>query len=291
MRTRRVLTPLLALLAVVPVAAGLPGNSTLLAILGIGFLIFIHEWGHFAACRLTGTRTETFSIGFGPRLFGWERDREGARRFTVGARQLDPEDHAMDFRISAIPLGGYVKMAGELPGDPGTGADDEFPQKTATQRAFIISAGVIMNLITAFVFYALTYGLGRTTPAPVIGAVQGGGPAWEAGLRPGDRVLDVDGESIETNVDLLIESAVAAGDTPARLEVVRDGTRLPPIEVQARHDADEGRMRMGFRPGLGLRVGEGDHALVLGADTPATVQGVPVHGGLEAHGRIEAALG
>ena len=138
----RVLSSCAAVAVATPLALSFPGGSMILAILGIGFLIFIHEWGHYAACRLTGTRTETFAIGFGPRLFGWEKDRDGKRRFTVGERQLDPEDHAMDFRISAIPLGGYVKMAGEIPGEASTGAPDEFPQKTASQRAFIISAGI-----------------------------------------------------------------------------------------------------------------------------------------------------
>lgn len=290
MRTRRVLTPLLALAAITPVAAALPGNSIVLAILGIGSLIFIHEWGHFAACRLTGTRTETFSIGFGPRLFGWEKDRDGKRRFTVGARQLDPDDHAMDFRVAAVPLGGYVKMAGELPGEPGTGAADEFPQKTASQRAFIISAGVIMNVLTALVFYGVAYGFGRASPPPVVGLVTPGGPAWEAGLTAGDRVVSVSGESVETNVDLLIESAVASRGERSTVVVQRDGGQHVPIEIQARHDDDEGRMRMGFALGFGLTVGHGDDALVLAADTPATVEGLPVRGGLEAWTRIQALL-
>src|SRR5687767_1959091 len=95
------------------------------AILGIGFLIFIHEYGHYTACRLTGTRVETFSIGFGPRLFGWERPRGGKRVFTVGKRRLSADDRAMDFRVSVVPLGGYVKMAGENPGMERTGAPDE----------------------------------------------------------------------------------------------------------------------------------------------------------------------
>src|SRR6187200_2920936 len=88
--------------------------SILLAILGLGFLIFVHELGHFLACRFTGTRVETFAIGFGPRLFGWERPAGGRRQLTVGPRVHDPATGAMDVRIAAIPLGGYVKMAGEI---------------------------------------------------------------------------------------------------------------------------------------------------------------------------------
>ena len=80
-------------------------GGILWAILGIGFLIFVHEYGHYSACRLTGTRVDTFSIGFGPRLFGWERSRAGERTFTWGRRRLDPDAHAMDFRVALIPLG------------------------------------------------------------------------------------------------------------------------------------------------------------------------------------------
>ena len=105
-------------LTVPPVLAS--GGSVALAILGIGFLIFVHELGHYLACRLTKTRVETFSIGFGTRLFGWENRPGEPKRFTVGRRRLDPADHAMDFRVALFPLGGYVKMAGETPGEERT---------------------------------------------------------------------------------------------------------------------------------------------------------------------------
>ncbi|MCB9825564.1 MAG: site-2 protease family protein [Planctomycetes bacterium] len=285
----RVLSSCAAVAVATPLALSFPGGSMILAILGIGFLIFIHEWGHYAACRLTGTRTETFAIGFGPRLFGWEKDRDGKRRFTVGERQLDPEDHAMDFRISAIPLGGYVKMAGEIPGEASTGAPDEFPQKTASQRAFIISAGVIMNIITAVVFYALTYGLGRPTPPPVIAMVEPGGGAWEAGLQAGDRVESIDGNTLESDIDLLMQAALATHE-PAHVVYLRDGERRE-TNVQARHDPEHGRMRMGFSPAqISLVLGKGDGAITLGPAEKATVGGVPVVGAREALQRIQELL-
>jgi regulator of sigma E protease len=142
------------------------------AILGIGFLIFIHELGHFLACRLTGTRVETFSIGFGPRLFGWERIGE-IRRFTVGPRTTLPSE-GVDVRIAAIPLGGYVKMAGELGGDGSPGKSDvarrppqpdELPAKPFLSRAFIIVAGVLMNFLAAIALFAIAYGSGPSRPS------------------------------------------------------------------------------------------------------------------------------
>ncbi len=313
MRTRRVLTPLVAVAALTPLAISLPGGSMLLAILGIGFLIFVHEWGHFAACRLTGTRTETFAIGFGPRLFGWEKDRDGKRRFTVGQRQLDPDDHAMDFRISAIPLGGYVKMAGELPGEESaTGAPDEFPQKSAAQRAFIISAGVFMNLVTAIVLYGLTYTAGRSVGPAVVGTVEAGGAAWQAGIQAGDRVVSINGKRIENDIDLLMESALSSKSEPARVVVLRDG-REHEFRVQARHDPEHGRMRMHFSvAGVHLALGRGDGdlsiggrspethrervlgkghgVLTIGADRSVTIDGVEVRGARAAQERIERRL-
>ena len=288
MRTRSILTA--CLVATLPLAAGLPGGSMILAILGIGFLIFIHEWGHFAACRLTDTRTETFSIGFGPRLFGWEKDREGKRRFTTGARQLDPDDHAMDFRIAAIPLGGYVKMAGEIPGESTTGAPDEFPQKTAGQRAFIISAGVIMNLITAIVFYSLTYAMGKSTEPPIAGTVPAGSAAWAAGIQPGDQILNIDGNPIENVVDLLTEGALAPKDRAVPVHVRRDGEDLAPIDVLARFSEADGRMRLGIgaSPKTSIKTGETELHLAPGATV--TVNGIPARSASEATDLIYAAF-
>src|SRR5439155_10082852 len=112
------LTPALSSLAIL----GGSGMNLVVAILGIGFLIFVHELGHFLACRITGTRVETFSIGFGKRLFGWETIG-GKRRLTVGPRRTLPSE-ALDVRVALIPLGGYVKMAGELGGDGSPGKAD-----------------------------------------------------------------------------------------------------------------------------------------------------------------------
>ena len=158
-----------------PLAAA---SDYVLPILGIAFLIFIHELGHYLACRLTKTRVETFSIGFGTRLFGWESRPDEPRRFTVGRRRLDPAENAMDFRVALVPLGGYVKMAGENPGEDRSGADDEFPSKPMWARVFIISAGVIMNALTAWLFYFIAFSGPILQKPAILGMVS---PGW-AGL-------------------------------------------------------------------------------------------------------------
>src|SRR5512134_3603740 len=165
-------------------AAAQPGNemaTDLLLKIGsiallLGGLIFVHELGHFIAAKLLGVKVVRFSIGFGPRLFG----------FTRGETE---------YRIAALPLGGYVKMAGDDPteelaeGDRGRG----FLEQSPGRRFVIAAAGPAMNLVFPVVLYlaiALAQN-GEPTPGPVIGTVSPGSPAAMAGLLPGDRLLSV----------------------------------------------------------------------------------------------------
>src|SRR5919201_5690833 len=120
--------------------------TTILAfIFVIGVLVFVHELGHFVAARRIGVRVLTFSLGFGPKLVG----------FTRG----DTE-----YCISAIPLGGYVKMAGENPDDPRTGRPDEFLSKTKWERFQILIMGPVMNIILAVVVMAVVLAQGADVP-------------------------------------------------------------------------------------------------------------------------------
>src|SRR5262245_14141247 len=95
----------------------------LVAALGIGLVVFVHELGHFIVAKRCRVRVEIFSLGFGPRLFGWVRGDT-------------------DYRVSLVPIGGYVKMAGDHPGEDLEGSDEELPQKSVAQRFAIFSAGV-----------------------------------------------------------------------------------------------------------------------------------------------------
>ena len=154
------------------------GLHMLAVVAGIGFLIFIHELGHFLVAKRMGVRVERFSLGFGPTI--------------VGFRRGDTE-----YVLSWIPLGGYVKMAGENPGDPRAGAPDEFTSKPVWRRALIAVAGIAMNSVTALTAFVLAFQLGVEALSPVVGGTEAGWPAWEAGVREGDTL-------------------VAIGDTPLR---------------------------------------------------------------------------
>ncbi len=183
--------------------------TTLLAFLFVlGVLVFIHELGHFLLARYNGVRVLTFSLGFGPKILKFQRG--------------DTE-----YCVSIIPLGGYVKMAGENPDDPKTGADDEFLSKSKWQRFQILIAGPAMNLILAVVLLAVVLMQGADVLAyldrpAVVGAVQEGSPAERAGIRPGDTIVKLGTADIRTWEHL--DMAVAARpEREVEAVVMRDG--------------------------------------------------------------------
>jgi regulator of sigma E protease len=283
--------PLLLLLVLgAPIVAALPGGSMIQAILGIGFLIFIHEWGHYIACVLTGTKTEAFSVGFGPRLFGWERDPEGKRRFTVGARQLDPEDGSMDFRIAAVPLGGYVKMAGgEIIGNSSSTDPGHFVNKSASARIFIVCAGVIMNFVTAFAFYTLVYANGKPHIPPVVGLVTPGGPAWTAGMQPGDRIVEMDGDRMRTFYDVRIASVFGDSDVSMPVKLDRGGKEVS-VSLRPSYLEDLGMQAILLEPSYELVLGQGDREIRIGRQTEAVIGGERILGGHAAARALERLL-
>jgi regulator of sigma E protease len=152
----------------------------------LGLLVFIHELGHFLAAKYFRVRVEVFSLGFGPRLFGFRRGDT-------------------DYRLSPIPLGGYVRMVGEFPGDTPDGAADPgaLTSKPRWQRMIILLAGPAMNIALAIVLWwaLFVYGmeaLDIPDGPPVVEKVEAGSPAERAGLQPGDALLALDGESIRS---------------------------------------------------------------------------------------------
>ena len=201
--------------------------TTILAFLFVlGVLVFVHELGHFLAARRIGVRVLTFSLGFGPKL--------------VSTRRGDTE-----YAISAIPLGGYVKMAGETMEDPRSGAPDEFLSKTKWQRFQVLIMGPLMNIVLAVVVMAVVLAQGAEVPAyhdqpPVIGSVKAGSPAEKAGLRRGDRVLTV----ADTRVETWDKFDLEIGTRPNReieLSYLRDGnTRSATLRTSA-----EGKFEVG----------------------------------------------
>jgi len=174
-------------------------GSVLFAGLGIGLLIFIHELGHFLAARLAGVRVEVFSLGFGPRLggFRWQ---------------------GTDFRLSLVPFGGFVMVAGQDPSDRRFPPRECLYAKSVGQRMLFWSGGVLMNALFALIVFPLAFRAGVPMLAPVVGAVQKGGAAWEAELQPGDRILAVQGKKVFAFENLSTEIALH-GQKSIQLEV------------------------------------------------------------------------
>jgi regulator of sigma E protease len=156
----------------------------------LGVLVFVHELGHFLLARWHGVRVLTFSLGFGPKLLSFRRG--------------DTE-----YCLSAIPLGGYVKMAGENPEDQPQGAADEFLSKSKWQRFQILLAGPAMNMILAVLLLAVVLSQGDRVLAflsrpAVIGVVQAGSAAERGGMLAGDQVIRINGREVSTWEDLEI---------------------------------------------------------------------------------------
>ncbi len=155
--------------------------NIIIAILSLGFIILWHELGHFLAAKRVGIRVEKFSIGFGPELIGFTR---GETRYC----------------LSVLPFGGFVKMPGENPEDDTSGTPDEFSSASVEKRIFVAAAGPVMNIILGVFIFGLVYILGVTVPrssqTTEIGYVLPEYPAAIAGIRPGDKLLAIDGRRV-----------------------------------------------------------------------------------------------
>ena len=213
---------------------------------GVSFLfiltviVFFHELGHYAVARANGVRVEVFSIGFGPELFGWN-SKSGTR-----------------WKVSLLPLGGYVKMFGETM----SGAGDEeaaelteeeksvsFNQKRLGQRAAIVVAGPLANFLLAIVVLSVLFATdGQPFTPPVAGVIQPGSAAEAAGMKAGDRFVMVDGQAIERFEDVQVIVRMAPG-RELIIVVHRDGREITLKAVPKHHTVVD---RFGNETKMGL---------------------------------------
>src|ERR671919_377767 len=203
----------------------------------LSVVVFAHELGHYLVARWNGVRIEVFSIGFGPELFG-RTDRAGTR-----------------WKVSALPLGGYVKMHGDADATSSTidlsarPDPDSFPAKNVWQRMAIVVAGPMANFVFAVVALALLFAtVGRPFTPAEVGEVQPDSPAAVAGLMPGDRILAVNGEPIESFEQLQIVVRDHPGE-PLTFTIERAGETLD-VQVTPRVTEIEDRFGNIHRIGL-----------------------------------------
>ena len=174
----------------------------------LGIIIFVHEGGHLLVAKAFDVRVLAFSLGFGKRLFGFKRGET-------------------DYRVSLVPLGGYVRLGGE---DPDELSDDprEFLNKPRWQRILVYLAGPAMNVVLSIAIMAALFVTGTSVSIdpgslePVVGSVVDGSPAAAVGIEPGDRIVAIGGEEVETWQDINMAIVVAPGK-PVKLTYERDG--------------------------------------------------------------------
>ncbi|GHC92624.1 putative zinc metalloprotease [Novosphingobium pokkalii] len=200
-------------------------------VLVLGPLVFLHELGHYLVGRWCGVKADVFSIGFGRELVGWT-DKRGTR-----------------WKLSLLPLGGYVQFAGDMSPTskpsaewlalPAAERNRTFQAKALWQRALIVLAGPVTNLLVALVILSgFTMAYGKLVVPPVVGVVQPGSVAEKAGIRVGDRIVALRGGAVDTFLDVKRLVAEHPGE-PLGLVVERDGKRQAlPVVAALRSDAD-----------------------------------------------------
>jgi regulator of sigma E protease len=231
----------------------------------LGVLVFVHELGHFLAAKRVGIRVLKFQLGFNPTIISFRR---GDTEYGIGA----------------LPLGGYVKMAGESPEEPRSGRSDEFLSKTKWQRFQVLIMGPVMNLLLALIVTAVVLYKGAEVPIyedqpPVIGAIAAGSPAEKAGIQIGDRMTSVAGHRVDTWKDFLL----TVGTRPNReiaIGLIRGGAPMtlqvtPTPAADSRFEIGDVGVFPDVHPRVpGVNRGEpGDRAGIKPGDVIAAVNG------------------
>jgi regulator of sigma E protease len=176
----------------------------------IGVLVFIHEFGHFIVAKWLGVKVEKFSLGFGPKIVGFKRRNDGT-----------------EYLISLLPLGGYVKLKGENPGEELKNDPSEFTSRKVGDRFKIVVAGPVMNLILAFLLFPLVFMIGVQVPqylkdAPIIGWIEEASPAAKADFEVGDLIKSIDGATIK-NWEELQNTILTHPEKDLRVSFLRAG--------------------------------------------------------------------
>ncbi|MGE3107472.1 MAG: site-2 protease family protein [Phycisphaerales bacterium] len=253
----------------------------LLVVIGFSLIIIIHELGHFLAARWAGIRVLAFAVGFGPALvsyrkgLGWRRgSSEVEYKKLVAAAEHSSSAFGVpaaagrisptEYRLNALPFGGYVKMLGQDDADATARSDepDGYQACKVWKRMVVISAGVVMNVILAGVLFVIVFMAGLKIEAPRIGYVAPDFPAGRAvavnaselgvkepGLRPGDLVLSIDGKKPANFTDLFLASAMASPGRAIRLQVQRKGVGQPLVfNIVPKRDETSKMLQLGIGP-------------------------------------------
>jgi regulator of sigma E protease len=236
---------------------------------GLGFVIFLHELGHFLLAKWNGVKVEKFSIGFGPTILGFKKGET-------------------EYVLAVIPLGGFVKMLGEGPEEEAAKSSDPraYPNKTVGARMAIISAGVIMNLILGLGCFVYAYQRGMDEVPTKIGAVVPGSPAFEAGIRAGDEIVAMDGRRDLNFSNLQLKVRLSGQGQVVHFELKRPGQDSTiPLDIEPRRAATADVPGIGIQPGSSITLALPPYRAPAGLTEPVKTPTA----GLEVGDRVVAA--
>ncbi|MBL1154687.1 MAG: RIP metalloprotease RseP [Ignavibacteriota bacterium] len=257
-------------------------------VITIGILVFIHEFGHFAAAKLSGMRADVFAIGFGKRLFGWNR-KTG---FTFGElpKDFDGEGHT-DYRLSLLPLGGYVKIAGMIDESMDTDFVEKEPQpyefraKPVWAKIFVITAGVLMNLFLAWIiFWGANFFQGKPiTPTTTIAFVEDGSPAQLSGFVAGDKILSINGKQVNNWEELRAQIFINTLGENLNVTLERNGA-IKNLSIERKLIPDDESKSLyllpqGIKPGIGdvLKDSPAEKSGLKPGDIMLSLNGIPLY--------------
>jgi len=230
--------------------------------LGLGFVIFIHELGHFLLAKWNGVKVEKFSIGFGPTLASFRRGV--GLRIGQGSRPPGPGDPPTygetEYILAALPLGGYVKMLGESTEDTPEGVEKStdpraYNNKPVFGRMGIITAGVIMNVILGIACFALVHGQGIEAQPARVGGVLPGSPAYKAGLRAGDEIVAIDGRRDVIYNQLIQRVSLSKEGEKVQFTIRRPGSdKESTLPIEPRREPGSPGPRIGLHSASSLKL-------------------------------------
>lgn len=250
----------------------------LLVLAGFSIIITLHELGHFIAARWAGIRVLAFALGFGPAMVSFRKgmgvrigssEQDYAQKVAAAGGRL-PGVSPTEYRWNILPLGGYVKMLGQDDADPTAKSDaaDSYQNCPPPKRMVVISAGVVMNIITAAVLFVMVFTVGLKTEPAKVGMVRPGSPAalsvasnaaalgiTAPGLRAGDTIAAIDGVVPESFKDIQIASAMAARGRALRVDVRRPGVDGPLFFAMVPEEDKQSRLlSVGVGPALSAQL-------------------------------------
>jgi regulator of sigma E protease len=261
-------------------------GSVILSLVGLGVVIFVHEFGHFIAGKLSDICVEAFAVGFGPVVIGVKRC-EKFLRFrilpTILLKDNDPDGEGLlclklpmnckagetEYQLRIFPLGGFVKLLGQE--DVGADKPSEDPRsflnRPIWKRIVVGSAGVVFNVILAIVFFVIVFTKGISMPPAIVGGTMPGYPAVKAGLMPGDEIISVDGK---TNIDfttVAMAAALSGKNEPVNMTVKRTDGKIEDVNIIARDMPGAGFRGFGILPAFMLEMAKVEKPEVLFAAT------------------------